>query len=255
MADFDAVLRTAFPGEYPRLVDAVREHPNPAALAKIFVDLAGHVTVAKQQNQTPQTDPSLTKKRKLEDGAPPIKQGNNSLTNPTTAFDCKDVSFQIPTRKKLKLQLVADSSDPSRQEIRLLNQQTNDLEHVVSASQTDQIFLLPVPDKQQRQWSFCLFAKPDTATPAGAPCDSVVFTMNETAPVDAVCEGYEAKEDDTYVTATEAAMNNLLRAQGKRVVRPSEGEFASSIPQAHRKGEKAYHVKAFRGSKEGMFAP
>jgi hypothetical protein len=27
------------------------------------------------------------------------------------------------------------------------------------------------------------------------------------------------------------------------------------MPEAHRKGEKAYHVKAFRGSKEGMSHP
>jgi len=36
------------------------------------------------------------------------------------------------------------------------------------------------------------------------------------------------------------------------VVRPNEREFVSTMPEAHRKGEKAYHVKAFRGSKEGM---
>lgn len=37
-----------------------------------------------------------------------------------------------------------------------------------------------------------------------------------------------------------------------RVVRPDAQEFASAIQEAHRKGEKAYHVKAHRGSKEGM---
>lgn len=36
-----------------------------------------------------------------------------------------------------------------------------------------------------------------------------------------------------------------------KVVCPDEREFASAVPEAHRKGEKAYHVKAFRGSKEG----
>ena len=33
---------------------------------------------------------------------------------------------------------------------------------------------------------------------------------------------------------------------------PNEDEFASAIPEAHRKSEKAYHVKAFRGSKDGF---
>lgn len=36
------------------------------------------------------------------------------------------------------------------------------------------------------------------------------------------------------------------------VIRPDERQFVSAMPEAHRKGEKAYHVKAFRGSKEGM---
>lgn len=37
-----------------------------------------------------------------------------------------------------------------------------------------------------------------------------------------------------------------------KVVRPDEREFVSAMPEAHRKGEKAFHVKAFRGSKEGI---
>ena len=36
-----------------------------------------------------------------------------------------------------------------------------------------------------------------------------------------------------------------------KVITPDEREFVSATPEAHRKGEKAYHVKAFRGSKEG----
>jgi len=38
---------------------------------------------------------------------------------------------------------------------------------------------------------------------------------------------------------------------GKQVITPDEKPFASAIVQSHRKGEKAFHVKAFRGSKEG----
>lgn len=38
-----------------------------------------------------------------------------------------------------------------------------------------------------------------------------------------------------------------------KVIRPEEREFVSATPEAHRKGEKAYHVKAHRGSKDGIF--
>jgi hypothetical protein len=37
------------------------------------------------------------------------------------------------------------------------------------------------------------------------------------------------------------------------VIEPDEKGFASAVAQPHRKGEKAVHVKAFRGSKDGMF--
>jgi hypothetical protein len=37
----------------------------------------------------------------------------------------------------------------------------------------------------------------------------------------------------------------------KKVTYPDEAEFVSATPESHRKGEKAYHVKAFRGSKDG----
>ncbi len=69
----------------------------------------------------------------------------------------------------------------------------------------------------------------------------------------------------TYKAALVAVLNAQLaavvgrgasRAPGEAavvVVEPDEKEFASAVAQPHRKGEKAVHVKAFRGSKDGMF--
>lgn len=250
-ADFDLVLRTAFPDEYPRLVTAVQEHPNPGVLAQLFVELAGHVNPA---NNNAPNGTAASKKRKLEHDAPvavKYESSANGISNPVVAFDCKDVSFQIPTRKKLKLQLVSDESDPTRQEIRLLHPQTNDLDYAFPAEQADEVFCLPVPEKQQRQWSFCVFPKSGATATDGTNLEHIVFTLNETAPVGATAKDFTATEDDTYINVTENAMNKMLEKYGKRVVRPTDVEFASSIPQAHRKGEKAYHVKAHRGSKEG----
>ncbi|WPG98265.1 Hypothetical protein R9X50_00105300 [Acrodontium crateriforme] len=250
-ADFDLLLKTAFPHEYPRLVAAVQEHPNPTILAQLFVELAGHV------NPTNRNAPIVTaasKKRKLDHDAPAEVECTNStqgISHPVVAFDCTDVSFQIPIRKKLKLQLVADEGDQSRQEIRLLHPQSNHLEYAFPAGQADEVFCLPVPEKQQRQWSFCVFPKSGATTVDGTNLEHIVFTLNETAPVGVTAEGFTATEDDTYINVTENAMNKMLATYGKRVVRPTDVEFASSIPQAHRKGEKAYHVKAHRGSKEG----
>ena len=41
---------------------------------------------------------------------------------------------------------------------------------------------------------------------------------------------------------------------GIAVIEPNAEEFESQVQQALRKGEKSYHVKAFRGSKDGPYS-
>jgi hypothetical protein len=49
----------------------------------------------------------------------------------------------------------------------------------------------------------------------------------------------------------ERVLNAIMHDNGVKVTLPDEAEFAAAVPESHRKGEKAYHVKAFRGSKDG----
>jgi Histone chaperone Rttp106-like len=49
----------------------------------------------------------------------------------------------------------------------------------------------------------------------------------------------------------EDALGDALRQYGMKLIKPDAVEFSSALPESHRKNEKAYHVKAFRGSKEG----
>lgn len=51
------------------------------------------------------------------------------------------------------------------------------------------------------------------------------------------------------------SFNALLKASKPNAVvqEPVEAVFYSALPQSHRKGEKAFHVKAHRGSKDGIF--
>lgn len=80
----------------------------------------------------------------------------------------------------------------------------------------------------------------------------ILWTTNEVAPTTMTFgEGHAAQENDSQITATIRVLNHCLRPFGKSVITPDEREFASAIPQSHRKGEKAYHVKAHRGSKDG----
>lgn len=243
-------VQAAFHGDpvlAKRIVDAGYRYQNE--LPSVFDDIAQHILSA----QSTTTLPTNTKKRKIDDGS----QANGTtaataLSNAAITFECKNVSFQAPARKKLKLDLARDGQDPRRQEIRLIDQKTEQREHTLSTEQIDQIFCLPLPEKQQRQWNFCVLPQAGATTSEGLPCEQLVFTLNETKPDDAHSATRPAAEGDTYVTVAEHELNQLLQPLGKRVVKPDEAEFASSIPQSHRKGEKAYHVKAHRGTKEGI---
>lgn len=221
----------------------------------LFGDIAKYVL----SREAAYTAPSgASKKRKLDDATQPTQAVSNGssrsagIANPVTTFECKNVSFQIPARKKLKLQFVADQADSRKSEIRLIDPKTESTEHTLSNSQIDQVFCLPVPEKQQRQCNFCVFPAPGATTEDGMPCEQMVFTLNETKPDDATSSTRAVAEGDTYVTVTEPELDQLLQVYGKSVVKPTETEFASSIPQSHRKGEKAYHVKAHKGTKEGQ---
>ncbi|KAK0849643.1 hypothetical protein LTR03_005061 [Friedmanniomyces endolithicus] len=243
-------IEAAFPPEIAtRIIHAIGRYPD---LQPLFQDIARHASATKSISI-----PANSKKRKLEDSVPAPSAHTNGIhvpvgiSNPTVAYECKDVSFQVPARKKLKLQLVADANDKTRQEIRLQNQQSKAVDYSLPVEQIDQVFCLPVPEKQQRQWNFVIFPKPGATTANGVPCEQVVFTMSEVAATGATPSGQNITAQDTFITVTERELNALLQPQGKHVVTPNAAEFVSSIPQPQRKGEKAYHVKAHRGSKDG----
>jgi hypothetical protein len=216
--------------------------------------------IVQLQNQQQQnaTLPTNNKKRKLDDGgAGPSTQQNGSssvvISQPVAVFECKDVSVQIPARKKLKLSLVRDAQDTHRAEVRLLNPNTNDLEYHLPVSQIEDVFTMPVPDKQARQAYFAITPKAEAISADGTPPDQILFTLAETSPPSAATSsGGAISEDETYVSAMQSAFAALIAPYGKRIITPDEAEFASAKPQSHRKGEKGYHVSAHRGSKEGM---
>jgi len=246
-------VRSAFPDQWPRILSALQAHPDPVELGGLFADLARRASVA-----VPADAPNASKKRKRDENGTVAPQANGTasatITNPTVSFECADVSFQVPARKKLKLQFVADPEDRTRTEIRLLHPQSNQVEHVLPFASIDQAFCLPVPEKAQRQWNFVLFPKPGATAADGTPCEQIVFSLSETAPKLAQSAERQYSEEDSYVSVTRTEMDGILQQYGKRVTLPTDAEFASSIPQPHRKGEKAYHVKAHRGSKDGASA-
>ena len=186
-----------------------------------------------------------------------------------------DVSFAIPQRKKLTLEVTAGNGY-----LRARNQTSKEVEFGVSMDKIRESFFwvflsvgwiwcliltldvghvlcLPVPEKTQRQANFCIIPQYNDGInppPEGEPVtEAVVFTVND-GPPKAVYSGsgqpITMGEGDTAEKLIRRILNDNLSQT--KVKSPDEREFASATPEAHRKGEKAYHVKAFRGSKEGM---
>jgi hypothetical protein len=177
------------------------------------------------------------------------------LGSPAVDFECKDVSFTSPLRKKLKLQFVHDAANPRIRQIRLLNQATNAVEYTVRGEDVDAMFCLSVPEKAQRQQSFIVFPLPGTQNHDGSSTEPLVWTMNETKASPEIISASTKKEEDTFVDVTRIELDAFMAYLSKKTVLPDEREFASEIPQSHRKGEKAFHTKAFKGSKEGASSP
>ena len=182
----------------------------------------------------------------------------------------RDVSFTSPQRKKLLLELTAaglrgkvpgsgaeafavrwndvrqsEPGPPLPPGCRSTEALIENAEHAMC---------IPVPDKAQRQFNFCIFPRnaDGVVVPPGQPAatDAVVWTVPE-APAQQTSGKLATDQHASY----KSLLSSVIDAQiprGVDVVEPNERDFASGLVQAHRKGEKAVHARAFRGSKDGM---
>ncbi|KAF1995064.1 Rtt106-domain-containing protein [Amniculicola lignicola CBS 123094] len=231
-----------------RVHAAIDQNPTQSTL---FRDISTYIL-----NQTSQstTEPA-SKKRKIEDsngaqnGA--TSGGLGSLVNPAAKAwrTYTGVSFSIPQRKKLTLELLDNKKDGG---IRGVGADGN-IEFSIAWKDVDQVFCLPVPEKAKRQHNFVIIpTHGDGVNPLpddfnGSAPEPIVWTFEEASGKNIV-EG----EDPGPAPMAEAIHHCLIQAgTRKSVIFPDAAEFASAIVQNHRKGEKAYHVKAHRGSKEG----
>ena len=154
------------------------------------------------------------------------------------------MSFSIPQRKKLRLSINQSASAG----LRAVNA-SGTSEFGVNWDCVRDIVCLPVPEKAQAQFNFCVLS----AAADGVATNQIVWTVPEGVPKDGTFVGLTtAHPSETYRTILISVLNEALKAFRKRVIEPDKQEFASQVVQAHRKGEPAYHIKAFRGSKDGF---
>ncbi|KAJ5477187.1 Histone chaperone [Penicillium diatomitis] len=241
-----------------RVYDAIGSTPQHTPL---FEDLARHTSalLARTVKTTslplvpPPSEGPVVKKRKIQNGlAEELAQAPvNVKDDVPIQFYVQDVSFAIPQRKKLTLEVTAGYSY-----LRARNQTTKEVEFGVPMNRIRHALCLPVPEKTQKQFNFCIvpeFADGVTPPPEGMTAFEPMVFMIPDGPAKAAFDGSGQQVGNEAGDSGEALLRKILNQNltTTSVVRPDERQFVSAMSEAHRKNEKAYHVKAFRGSKEG----
>lgn len=127
---------------------------------------------------------------------------------------------------------------------------------------TEFAFYAPIPEKQQLQYNYLLLprntALSSTKSWPAVAFEPLVFTIPNTAPKAGIVSGYAAQTaaqvSDSYSSLMHWAINSQLTSVGNTsvsIVGTDPRVFHSALKQPHRPAEKAVHVKAFRGSKDG----
>ncbi|EAW11177.1 putative negative regulator of DNA transposition (Rtt106) [Aspergillus clavatus NRRL 1] len=246
----------AEPSLKKRVYDAIENTPQYVPL---FEDIARYTSSLLARPTNPPAQPAeasegpAAKKRKLQNGTAAANAQSPADVKAETSlqFYMQDVSFAMPQRKKLTLEITA-----GRGFLRARNQTSKEVEFGVPMDRIRHVLCLPVPEKAQRQFNFCVIPQYSDGinppTEGEEVFESMVWTISD-GPAKAAFSGTGQqignKEGETAESLVRRILNENL--SHIKVVRPDEREFVSAMPEAHRKGEKAYHVKAFRGSKEG----
>ena len=123
-------------------------------------------------------------------------------------------------------------------------------------------FYVPVPEKSQVQYNYVLFPRNSYLpgrTPTPTDPEPLVFTVPATAPkpgsVNGTLATAAAAVSDTYSSLFNWALTTHMRSGGNKttqIVSSDAKLFHSAARNAYRPNEKAVHIKAFRGSKDGF---
>lgn len=191
------------------------------------------------------------KKRKLDET---VEQSSSEhSTGPRRVIlEAREISFTLPQRKKLHLGIVQYGASLNDGQgtfaIQARNPTSNQVEFEYPASAFAYALRLPVPEKNQKQYNFCLIPHPDKVTTA----EALIWTVNH-GPLKSckVDDPDLAKIAPGPEDVLENALSFVFERIGVKLIFPSEKEFASAVRESHRKNDVTYHVKAHRGSKEG----
>ncbi|KAJ9607873.1 hypothetical protein H2200_007952 [Cladophialophora chaetospira] len=230
-----------------RIFDAIDVAPQYAPL---FEDIANHCLTSQSANGTVVDEPA-SKKRRLPNGASLPIVGTQKDQPREVLLEARDISFSLPQRKKLHLGIAQYGTDINSKDTSFViftrNPSTNEVDMEVPLSQFAYALRLPVPEKAAKQYNFVLLPKSGTST------EPIIWSVNAgplkscSVPNAQLVEVAPGPED-----VLESALGFVLRQFHISLSLPTPEEFSSATPESHRKNDKAYHVKAFRGSKDGF---
>ncbi|KAK4944179.1 hypothetical protein LTR10_016292 [Elasticomyces elasticus] len=229
-----------------RIHDAINATPQYGPL---FDDIARY-HLESEANGISEDGPA-SKKRKLGNGSLPITTTQTNQPR-EVILEARDISFSLPQRKKLHLGIAQYGTDINASTttfaVYTRNPTTNEVDTEVPIDRFAYALRLPVPEKATKQYNFCLLPKSDATQ-----TDPMIWTVNH-GPLKSchipnpVLAKIASGPDDIL----ETALDFILKKAGISLTFPTAEEFASATPESHRKSDKAYHVKAFRGSKDGF---
>jgi hypothetical protein len=174
-------------------------------------------------------------------------------------LEARDISFSLPQRKKYHLGIAQYGTDINAStttfSIFIRSPATNEVELEVPLSNFAYALRLPVPEKTTKQYNFCLL--PNPVPSSQQPTEPMIWTvphgpvktLNIHSTALSAIASQQSCSDDQIL---EKALAFVLSRHNVELTQPSTEEFASATPESHRKKDTAYHVRAFRGSKDGF---
>ncbi|KAI9680479.1 MAG: hypothetical protein M1817_003919 [Caeruleum heppii] len=263
MADAAALIGEAF-GDEPALASSIKSALTQTPQYSALFDAIAHYVLSQKSiaaSVKAENDRPPAKKRRIEESfaRTPNDRTQETMDRTMTLVDSTsppvltvgDLSFSIP-RKKLRLEFTKSG-------LRGRNPTSSAVECGVNWADVEHAVLVPLPEKANRQYNLCIFpyhADGLYSPPQEASVpDTIVFTIPDAAP--RAADGPEMVEAAKVAGTTETHRSLMLwmfdrhLPRGKKVTEPDPDDFVSALGEAHRKDEKAVHVKAFRGSKEG----
>ncbi|KAK1982489.1 hypothetical protein LZ30DRAFT_749321 [Colletotrichum cereale] len=247
----------------PDILQAIQKAADTPARIALFNNIANFV-----HEQINGPEPA-SKRRRVDEGptngfkatntngvvpsTAPKSSGTGNAADEEVLLEIKEISVSVPQRKKYDLCFTTNhlyARAPNT---------TAPVEGIIYAwEDIEYAFYLPVPEKTQVQHNYVLFPRGTCLPTKTSPeKEALVFTVPSTPPKQGTIGGPRASAasavSDTYRALFDWALTTHLSSAGNRteIVAADPNKFHSLVRQPHRPNEKAVHVKAFRGSKDG----